>query len=101
MHAVLKQGIFGPCVAHVYSIEFQKCGLPHMHTLLFLKNEYKLISPEAVDSIISAQWPDPITQPRLFKNVKKFMVHQPCEVLKPDTPCMKNNKCIHGYPKPF
>ena len=101
MHAILKDGIFGPCVAHVYAIEFQKRGLPHMHLLLFLKMEYKLVSPEIVDSIISAQWPDPITQPRLFENVKKFMVHGPCGALNPNSPCMKNNKCIHNYPKPF
>jgi hypothetical protein len=101
MHAILDIGIFGPCVAHVYSIEFQKRGLPHMHLLLFLKNEYKLFSPEAVDCIISAQWPDPITHPHLFEKVKKFMVHGPCGTLNPHAPCMKNNKCIHGYPKPF
>lgn len=101
MHAILKEEIFGPCVAHVYAIEFQKRGLPHMHLLLFLKNEYKLLTPEAVDSIISAQWPDPETQPHLFESVKKFMVHGPCGALNPHAPCMKNNKCIHGYPKPF
>ena len=56
MHAVLKDGIFGPCVAHVYAIEFQKRGLPHMHLLLFLKTGYKLLSPEIVDNIICAQW---------------------------------------------
>ena len=101
LHAVTKEGIFGPCVGHTYSIEFQKRGLPHIHLLLFLKKEYKLLSPEIVDSIISAQWPDPITQPRLFENVKKFMVHGPCGVLNPNAPCMRNNKCIHGYLKPF
>lgn len=101
MHAVLKDGIFGPCVAHVYAIEFQKRGLPHMHLLLFLKTGYKLLSPEIVDNIICAQWPDPVTQPRLFENVKKFMVHGPCGALNPHAPCMRNNKCIHGYPKPF
>ena len=101
MHAILKKEIFGPCVAHVYSIEFQKRGLPHMHLLLFLKTEYKLISPEAIDCIISAQWPDPITHPILFDKVKKFMVHGPCGILNPNAPCMENGKCIHGYPKPF
>ena len=101
MDAILKDDVFGPCVAHVYSIEFQKRGLPHMHLLLFLKTEYKLVSPEIVDSIISAQWPDPLTQPNLFHHVKKFMVHGPCGVLNPNAPCMRNNKCIHGYPKPF
>ena len=101
MHAILKDGIFGPCVAHVYSIEFQKRGLPHMHLLLFLKDGYKLLTPDVVDSIIAAEWPDPITHPHLFEAVKKFMVHGPCGTLNPQAPCMKDNKCIHGYPKPF
>ena len=101
MNAILKEGIFGPCVGHVYAIEFQKRGLPHMHLLLFLKSEYKLISSDAVDSIISAQWPDPSTQPHLFEAVKKFMVHGPCGNLDPHAPCMRDGKCIHGYPKPF
>jgi hypothetical protein len=99
--AILKHGIFGPCVGHVYSIEFQKRGLPHMHLLLFLKGEYKLLSSDVVDSIISAQWPDPTTHPLLFEAVKKFMVHGPCGALNPHAPCMKDGKCIHGYPKPF
>jgi hypothetical protein len=101
MNAVLKDGIFGPCLAHVYSIEFQKRGLPHVHVLLFLKAEYKLLSPDVVDNIITAHWPDPATQPRLFEAVKKFMVHGPCGILDPHAPCMKDGKCIHGYPKSF
>ena len=88
MKAILKDGIFGTCVAHVYAIEFQKRGLPHMHLLIFLKAEYKLLSPDIIDSIISAQWPDPVTQPRLFDVVKRFMVHGPCGVLNPHVPCM-------------
>ena len=101
MNAILKNGIFGPCVGHVYAIEFQKRGLPHMHLLMFLKGEYKLLSPDIVDSIITAQWPDPATQPQLFDTVKKFMVHGPCGALDPHAPCMRDGKCIHGYPKPF
>jgi hypothetical protein len=101
LHAILKDGIFGPCVAYVYAIEFQKRGLPHMHILLFLKNDYKMISPDIVDSIISAHWPDPVMHPHLFDTVKKFMVHGPCGALNPQAPCMKDNKCIHGYPKAF
>ena len=66
-----------------------------------MKNEYKLLSPEIVDDIISAQWPNPVTHPHLFDHVKKFMVHGPCGVLNPNAPCMRNNKCIHGYPKSF
>ena len=35
MHAITKEAIFGPCAAYVYSIEFQKRGLP---SLGFLEN---------------------------------------------------------------
>ena len=101
MNAILKHDIFGPCNAHVYTIEFQKRGLPHMHLLLFLKTEFKLLSPNVVVDIISAQWPDHETQPRLFEAVKKFMIHGPCGLLNPHALCMKDGKCIHGYPKPF
>lgn len=40
-------------------------------------------------------------QPHLFDNVKKFMVHGPCGSLNSHALCMKDNRCIHGYPKPF
>ena len=72
-----------------------------MHLLLFLKGEYKLVSPDVVDSIICCHWPNPASQPRLFEAMKKFMVHGPCSALNPHAPCMKDGKCIHGYPKPF
>jgi Helitron helicase-like domain at N-terminus len=33
---LMDRNIFGNAVAQVHSIEFQKCGLPHMHLLLCL-----------------------------------------------------------------
>ena len=101
MKAILKHAIFGPCLGHVYAIEFQKRGLPHMHLLLFLKEDYKLLTPDVVDTIITAHWPDPQTHPQLFEAVKKFMVHGPCGLLNPHAPCMKDGKCMHDYPKAF
>ena len=101
LNAIVKDGIFGAPVAHVYVIEFQKRGLPHMHLLIFLKKEYKLATAQIIDSVISAEWPDPNTQPHLFNVVKKYMVHGPCGALNKNAPCMKDGKCIHGYPKNF
>jgi hypothetical protein len=98
---ISKHGIFGRTVAYVYSIEFQKRGLPHMHLLIFLKEPYKLNSTDAIDSCISARWPDPVTQPLLFETIKKCMVHGPCGAANPHSPCMVNGKCSKGYPKPF
>ncbi|KIM40031.1 hypothetical protein M413DRAFT_29163, partial [Hebeloma cylindrosporum] len=47
---IYKFGVFGSVAAYVYTIEFQKRGLPHMHILIFLKEPYKLLTPEAIDS---------------------------------------------------
>ena len=98
---ITKHGIFGTSAAHVYTIEFQKRGLPLVHLLIFLKDPHKLLSPEAVDSCIWAQWPDPETQPLLFETVKTCMVHGPCGPDNPTGVCMVDNKCSKGFPKPF
>ena len=98
---VYKHGIFGSAIAYVYTIEFQKRGLPHMHNLIFLKEPYKLNTTQAIDSCIWARWPDPQSQPLLFETVKKCMVHGPCGAANPHSPCMENGKCTKGYPKPF
>ncbi|KAJ8481437.1 hypothetical protein ONZ45_g15318 [Pleurotus djamor] len=98
---ITKHGIFGRAVAHIYTIEFQKRGLPHMHLLVFLADGEKLLTPEDIDSCISAEWPDPETQPLLFETVKRCMVHGPCGPLDPDAPCMENGRCTKFYPKAF
>ncbi|EAU91301.2 hypothetical protein CC1G_13042 [Coprinopsis cinerea okayama7 len=98
---IVKTGIFGKVDAYVYTIEFQKRGLPHMHLLIFLKASHKLATPSVVDSCISAEWPDPTTQPLLFESVKRSMVHGPCGAYNPRSPCMVNGKCSKGYPKSF
>jgi hypothetical protein len=98
---ILKHGIFGQTAAHVYTIEFQKCGLPHMHLLIFLHPQDKIQTPKDVDSCIRAYWPDPITEPLLFEIVQRCMVHGPCGELNPRALCMENGKCTKQYPRPF
>jgi len=92
---IYKNGIFGKAVAHVYTIEFQKRGLPHMHILIFLQPGDKIQTPEQVDSVVWARWPDPESQPLLFETVKRCMVHT-C-----GDRCLENGKCFRHYPKPF
>lgn len=98
---IYKGEIFGTAVAYVYTIEFQKCGLPHMHCLIFLDQPHKLTTPETIDLCIRAYWPDPKTEPLLFETVKVCMVHGPCGTVNPTAPCMENGKCTKGFPKPF
>jgi len=56
MMLITSANIFGPVVAHMYTIEWQKRGVPHAHCLLWLQNK---IGPTSIDSVISAKIPDP------------------------------------------
>jgi Helitron helicase-like domain at N-terminus len=75
---ICKYNALGVAVAHIWTIEFQKRGLPHIYMIIFLKRESKLITPEHVNSLISAEFPDKETQPEIYDLVSKFMVHGPC-----------------------
>ncbi|XP_074293544.1 uncharacterized protein LOC141620620 [Silene latifolia] len=84
----------------VYSIEFQKRGLPHAHIVLFLHREGKFPTAADVDKIISAEIPDPTTDQVLHSVVCKYMLHGPCGKAKPSCQCMVGDKCSKYYPKP-
>ena len=98
---IYKNEVFGHAVAYVYVIEFQKRGLPHVHLLVVLEQNSRLRTPAEIDSCISAQWPDPQSDPLLFETVMSTMVHGPCGHLNPSSPCMQNGLCTKQYPKPF
>ena len=100
-HEVVKDQVLGEVAAYIYVIEFQKRGLPHMHMLLTLKAGSKLTTAAEVDSLISAELPDPLTEPALYRIVSTSMIHRPCGVQNPNSPCMKNNECSKRYPKTF
>jgi hypothetical protein len=84
----------------VYTIEFQKHGLPHAHILLWLDERDKLESPDSINSVISAELPDHRQFPKLYSTVCKFMIHGPCGV-GTYSPCMKDRRCSKFYPKKF
>nr|XP_016476652.1 PREDICTED: uncharacterized protein LOC107798197 [Nicotiana tabacum] len=75
---ILKRNIFGKVAAFMYTVEFQKRGLPHAHFLIILTNEYKLLTPAAYNNIISAEIPDENAEPDLHSLVLKHMMHGPC-----------------------
>ena len=62
----------------VYTIKYQKCGLPHMHLLIFLEEQDKISTIKQIDAIISAQLPDPQIHPQLHSVVSKYILHKPC-----------------------
>ena len=96
-----KNGILGRTIAFLHVIEFQKRGLPHVHLLIHLCAEDKLTQREEVDSMISAELPNPDTQKDLYNIVTSCMVHGPCGDDNPDCSCMVDGKCSKDYPKEF
>ncbi|XP_058727499.1 uncharacterized protein LOC131598990 [Vicia villosa] len=85
----------------MYTIEFQKRGLPHAHILIFLHPKSKYPTPSDIDKIISAEIPDPTVHPNLYKLVRAHMMHGPCGLARVTSQCMKNGRCSKYYPKKF
>ncbi|GKA06643.1 DNA helicase [Tanacetum coccineum] len=74
---------FGFVIAFLYIIEFQKRGLPHCHTLLWVDSSSKIHDASQIDDYISAELPDPVEDPEGYKVVSKLMMHGPCGVANP------------------
>lgn len=95
---ILKKNIFGKVAALMYTIEFQKRGLPHTHFLIILTEKYKLLTPEDYNKIVCAELPD-CTDHSLLTLVTKHMIDGLCSYLNPTFHCIKKIHCKCKYPK--
>lgn len=59
---LMKDYVLGDTFGYIYTIEFQKRGLPHIHLLLTLSPNFRPTTPEQVDSIVRTTWLDPIEE---------------------------------------
>lgn len=98
LHDIMKNHIFGKAIAYVYTVEYQKRGLPHIHLIVFLDRSCRLTTPQRIDSLISSELPDPVHEPVLFELVKTHMIHGPC---RPGQCLNDDGFCSRGFPKPF
>ncbi|XP_065318558.1 uncharacterized protein LOC135926563 [Gordionus sp. m RMFG-2023] len=98
---ITKNNMFGKTLAYVYTIEFQKRGLPHAHLLFIISSEHKIDTAEAIDKFVCAEIPDRTNNSQLFNIVTRFMIHGPCGILNPRSPCMDNGVCTKNFPKDF
>ena len=93
---ICSSNVLGKVISYVYRVEFQKRGLPHLHSLIICeKNTIRNASD--VDKYISAEIPDPNEDPLLHETVTKKMMHGPCE----KKPCYKDGKCTKSFPKQY
>jgi len=102
MNDLTKKHVLGRAVAHIYTIEYQKRGLPHAHILLIVDSQDKPQTPDDYDMIISAEIPDRTRYPLAYDTVVKNMIHGPCGLLNTNAVCMDAELgCSKQYPKDF
>ena len=99
LNDICNKHVLGKPLAHVYTIEFQKRGLPHAHILVILCQSDKPREPSDYDKIVCAEIPDTIHNPRLHNIVKRCMMHSPCGSIRRNAPCMRDGKCTKKFPK--
>ncbi|KAL6580530.1 hypothetical protein OROMI_008554 [Orobanche minor] len=85
----------------VYTIEFQKRGLPHAHILVFLRDVDNSRNSGLVDDFISAEIPDKNVDEVYYDAVSEYMIHGPCVLANKNSPCMLNGRCTKHFPKKF
>ncbi|XP_071036949.1 uncharacterized protein [Parasteatoda tepidariorum] len=93
---IVKHSVLGETRCWMYSIEWQKRGLPHAHILIWMMEE---ITPNRIDEIISAEIPDIEINKDLHDIVSRNMIHGPCGSLNTNSPCMSDGKCTKRYPR--
>ena len=87
---LIDKGFFGIPMAHIHTIEFQKRGLPYIHLLIFLQSQDRIRDSHHINSMISAQLPDPQLQPLLYAKVTKYILHGPYGADNPQAKCIVN-----------
>ncbi|GJZ61535.1 DNA helicase [Tanacetum coccineum] len=93
---------FGRILAVLYTVEFQKRGLPHCHTLVWVHEAARIHRDEDIDSYISAELPSADVDPECHRIVSELMIHGPCGLACPSAPCMQNvTECKKHFPKEY
>ncbi len=100
LYLIMHKHIFGKTVAHTYSIEFQKRGLPHIHLIVILDENSEPKTAAEYDKYISAQIPNKEKDKDLFDLVTKFMIHNNCQENR-NCSCIQKGKCSKHFPKKF
>jgi len=90
-------------VGYIYTIKFQKRGLPHAHILIILGRDDKPKTVVNIDQICCAEIPDPVANPLLYTVVITNIIHRKCGELNKKAVYIKNKNetCRAKFPKAF
>nr|GEY46292.1 DNA helicase [Tanacetum cinerariifolium] len=78
---------FGKVVAVLYTVEFQKRGIPHCHTLLWIDESVRVHQNEHIDTYVSAELPSQHIDPQGHRIVSELMMHGPCGLANLSATC--------------
>lgn len=94
----IMDGLFGTCLAYGYTIEYQKRGNIHAHMVFTLTPKYSPTTPELIDRLISAEFPDNLENAELYEIIRTTMIHKcsphHCRAKNPE-------ECRYNFPKQF
>ncbi|XP_074327212.1 uncharacterized protein LOC141665126 [Apium graveolens] len=98
---IKNKNCFGRCIGVMHVIEFQKCGLPYAHMLIWLHPNDRPKTTEQIDKMVSVEIPDPSIGPVGYEAVKNYMIDGPCGTDCVNSPCMVKGRCIKYFPKRY
>ncbi|KAL6579006.1 hypothetical protein OROMI_009222 [Orobanche minor] len=83
----------------IYTIEFQKRGLPHAH--IFLRDVDNSRNFGLVDDFISAEIPEKNIDEEYYDAISEYLIHGPRGLANKNSPCMSHGRCMKHFPKKF
>nr|GEV49638.1 reverse transcriptase domain-containing protein [Tanacetum cinerariifolium] len=75
----------------LYTVEFQKRGFPHCHTLLWIEKSVRLQRDEDIDMYVSAELPSQYADPQGYRIVSELIMRGPCRLANPSPTCTQNS----------
>lgn len=96
----IKSGVLGKIAGLIYTIEWQKRGLPHAHFLIIFEEEDKIKTTTHLDSLVVAEFPNP-NFVELYNIVTQHHIHGPCGCHGTYDQCQEKGKCSKSFPKEF
>jgi len=100
LQGVCKAGWLAQVIRNIWTREYQKHGLPHIHLLLIFLRAQKVTNVDDINRLVSAKLPA-IKNAKLYETVTKCLLHRPCEPGYPNVRCMADGICKKRYPREY